>query len=409
MRVNLGVDIPYGTVLTTTDELSRHLRRAQQMHDSPAFADFDLLCKELLSADFSGLYDNIPRQDLIRVLKAMSRWIFAYVTKARRDMKDTFTPGSTHGAMRLLIPQYHEQKKLNARWVKGNVPPAKLEGYVLVDAETLGDWCQIVIDNSYFTFGGKVWQMVEGFPMGIPSGPSFADVYLAYYEFIFALRKFEEVRATGVPLSSGMKYLLLLLRRYIDDIFAIVDKGSEEWKDWIWDERKGGGSDGIYPTHLVNTAGVVVERPMALTLEPGQMARYLDLLIEIRTHGGVTRLRHRMYDKRSEMKAFAGMRKFPHRSSVLDGLVKSRVIDNEIARYDKRNSGVAGLRTDVVDYAVSRLEHGYDLATILKRISVYRKDQKGNWAESRKVITQRVTAAAARVQINPESVVPFDE
>ena len=80
-----------------------------------------------------------------------------------------------------------------------------------------------------------------------------------------------------------------------------------------------------------------------------------------------------------------------------------------LTRYDKRNSGVSGFRKDVVDYATSRLEHGYDLATMLKRVRAYRKDRKGNWAESREFIIRRVTAAAARVQINPESVVPVKE
>ena len=49
------------------------------------------------------------------------------------------------------------------------------------------------------------------------------------------------------------------------------------------------------------------------------------------------------------------------------------------------------------------------MATMLKRVLAYRKDRKGNWAESRKFIVRRVTAAAARVQINPESVVPVKE
>ena len=81
----------------------------------------------------------------------------------------------------------------------------------------------------------------------------------------------------------------------------------------------------------------------------------------------------------------------------------------EMARYDKRNSGVFGVRKDVVEYATSRLEHGYDLTTLLRRVRAYREGQKGNWAESRKIIFRRVTAAAARVQINPESVVPVKE
>jgi len=68
---------------------------------------------------------------------------------------------------------------------------------------------------------------------------------------------------------------------------------------------------------------------------------------------------------------------------------------NEMARYDKRKSGVSGVRKDVVEYATSRLEHGYDLTTLLRRV--------------RKIIVRRVTAAAARVQINPESVVPVKE
>ena len=71
----------------------------------------------------------------------------------------------------------------------------------LIERRSVGDKYILVslhINNFFFTFGKRVWQLVEGFPMGVACGPSFADIYLAYYEFGFALRQFKAAEANWV-------------------------------------------------------------------------------------------------------------------------------------------------------------------------------------------------------------------
>ena len=106
------------------------------------------------------------------------------------------------------------------------------------------------------------------------------------------------------------------------------------------------------------------------------------------------------------MPIFEGMRKFPHRSSVLDNQVKLRVLQTEMSRFDRRNSGVAAFRRVVVRHGISYLEYAYLLEDVLRQVGSYRKSQKGDWRESARVIRERLRREATRVKVRPGAIAP---
>lgn len=269
------------------------------------------------------------------------------------------------------------------------MPIAELEGCVLWSEDDFCHHVDTVVDMCYFVFGGELYKMEVGFPMGIACGPSMADVYLLYYEFTFALRKFEEERETGEQMPRWLLDIIVYLKRYIDDVFMLTPKEDVPWKDILWDERSSGGSDGIYPTGLARNDGTIVDRPLGLdTDHVGPSIRFLDVEATLK----LNRFEWKLYDKRNEMKIFEGMRKFPHADTVLDAGVKSRVLVNEIGRFDRRTSSSRDLRAATLRHCQSFLDHGYAARLVSRQVAGYpaSRDMKGNWKESQDFIQRRL-------------------
>ena len=107
---------------------------------------------------------------------------------------------------------------------------------------------------------------------------------------------------------------------------------------------------------------------------------------------GAWRFDWKLYDKRNEMAIFAGMRKFPHADTVLDSGVKSRVLTNEIGRFDRRTSNASDLREAALRHCQSFLDHGYPRHVVESKVKGYpaARDVKGNWKESLIFIQKRL-------------------
>jgi len=391
MLVHAGVHVNRSTILTNSEELVQHLEFMNSQHGRKAL---DLALRYPCSSDFEGLYTNIPQGDLKRVIACMIRYAHAWMTHDKAEEDDTFDttmPKSQRGksgVVRLLLPM-HKRKDKAWRWVKGDVPDAELEGYVLWSEDDFCGHVDTVIDMCYIVFGGELYKMEVGFPMGIACGPALADVYLLYYEFTFALRKFKEERETGEQMPRWMLDIIVYLKRYIDDVFLLTPTGDVPWKDILWDERSSGGSDGIYPTGLARNDGTIVDRPLGLDTDcVGPSIRFLDVEATLR----LGRFVWRLYDKRNEMKIFEGMRKFPHPDAVLDSGVKSRVLVNEIGRFDRRTSSSRDLRAATLRHCQSFLDHGYSAGLVSRQVAGYpaSRDMKGNWKESEDFIQRRL-------------------
>jgi len=106
----------------------------------------------------------------------------------------------------------------------------------------------------------------------------------------------------------------------------------------------------------------------------------------------LNRFEWKLYDKRNEMKIFEGMRKFPHADTVLDAGVKSRVLVNEIGRFDRRTSSSRDLRAATLRHCQSFLDHGYAARLVSRKVVGYpaSRDMKGNWKESQDFIQRRL-------------------
>jgi hypothetical protein len=76
----------------------------------------------------------------------------------------------------------------------------------------------IVLDNSYFRFGKKVYQQISGIPMGTDSGPFLANLTLFSMEFKYLSK---EMKRGNFTVTRFLNHTF----RYIDDITIVNDDG----------------------------------------------------------------------------------------------------------------------------------------------------------------------------------------
>ena len=153
--------------------------------------------------DFSTLYTKIPSDDLKEKLKEI-------VDKAFKGRHN----------------KYIQITSKTARWFHSK----KNESFTKEDIFSMID---LVIDNSFFKFGDKVFRQSIGIPMGIDPAPQMANLYLYYYE-----AKFMEM-LTKENYSAAKKFNYT--RRFIDDLHTLNN-------DWHLEENNSMGR--IYPQAL---------------------------------------------------------------------------------------------------------------------------------------------------------------
>ena len=124
---------------------------------------------------------------------------------------------------------------------------------------------ELLIDNTFVIFGGRVFQQTVGIPMGTNCAPLLADLFLYSYEadFIQGLLKKNEKK-----LARSFNFTF----RYIDDVFSLNNS------------RLGDFVDRIYP----------IELEIKDTTDTDRSASYIDLHLKIDSEG---RLRTKLYDK----------------------------------------------------------------------------------------------------------------
>ena len=168
---------------------------------------------------------------------------------------------------------------------------------------------EILVDNIFVVFGGKVFQQVVGIPMGTNCAPLLADIFL-YSEFKQSL------------LSTGKKklvYPLVLSRfclvsqfnftyRYIDDVLSI---NSPDFENYLGQ---------MYPAEL----------EIKDTTESNTSASYLDLLLSIGRDG---QLRTSLYDKRDDFNFH--ITNFQFLSSNIPPSPADDVFISQLIRYDR--------------------------------------------------------------------------
>ena len=137
--------------------------------------------------DFSTLYTKIPLQDL--------------KDKLKRTVEKAFKGGNN---------QYIRVTKEDARWhhCKRDDTFSKEDIFKMID---------IIVDNSFFRFGNRVFRQSIGIPMGIDPAPQMANLYHHYYESTFMVTLTKE--------NFGMAKKFNNTRRYIDDLVTLNNDG----------------------------------------------------------------------------------------------------------------------------------------------------------------------------------------
>ena len=191
--------------------------------------------RNIQTFDFSTLYTKIPQDDLKEKLKEV-------VTKAFKGGRNQF------------IRVTHNE----AKWNKNE----KGDTY---SKEAVFNLIDLVVDNSYFRFGQRVYRQKTGIPMGIDPAPQMANLYLHFYEAAYM----EELAKTNYGAAKKFNKTC----RFIDDLSTLNNDGlmmSEKEK--------------IYPKELV------------LNLENDENSKATFLDIEAHIERGY--IHTKTYDKR---------------------------------------------------------------------------------------------------------------
>ena len=195
--------------------------------------------KNIRTYDFSNLYTSIPHQKL--------------KCNIHKFVEDTF-----QAAGKLFINVKNNKAFLSNKIGNG----------ITFNARQLVEAISFIIDNSYITFNGYLYQQVIGIPMGTSCAPYIANIFLHVYEKDFISNLITNGKTEdAIKLSNTF--------RFQDDIIVMNDNG---YFDTIYKD--------MYPGELtlVNT-----------NLSPC-CATFLDLGISL--HYG--KFKYHLYDKRKD-------------------------------------------------------------------------------------------------------------
>ena len=118
---------------------------------------------------------------------------------------------------------------------------------------------KMCLTQSYFQFNGKIYSQNEGLPMGSPTSPLFAEVYMSAFE--------ENLFQMDLALISKVFFWV----RYVDDIFCV----------WA-------GTDRQLSLFLGALNGITKNIQFTMETEADGSLNFLDLTIRRNNHSGVS-------------------------------------------------------------------------------------------------------------------------
>ena len=230
--------------------------------------------RSMCTFDFSTLYTKIPHDKLVDVLCELTDFCFQ---------------GGTH--------KYIAVNSFSARWV-GKIGKKQK----IYDKHSIKRALNYLLNNCFFSLGGKLFRQIIGIPMGSDPAPYMANLFLYYYENKWA----RELKKSNLYKARKLTNIF----RFIDDLIAINDGGEFErnFKE-------------IYPPEL------------ELNLEnSGDHASFLDLDITLQNNKFVFGL----FDKRDGF-PFSIVR-MPYASSNIPRKIFYSAIGAEILRITRTTS-----------------------------------------------------------------------
>jgi hypothetical protein len=210
-----------------------------------------------------------------------------------------------------------------------------MESGVRVDSQTLLDMTSFIIDHTYVQHNNNIYRQRMGIAMGMNNSPQMAHLYCAMYETEFMLRAasvyYTKPKDKRSNFDKARMACIFNTMRYIDDINSPSSPKGCNFKELLTDSRQSGGTDGVYPTHVIDDNGYAVANPMDVKLERhGLTCTYLDFTIKIQHDGNFLTT---VYQKRDDMPVFKRYRRFPHLYSHISKIAKHAVMASQLHRF----------------------------------------------------------------------------
>ena len=283
------------------------------LNNKPVIQNINMLNKRAKASsiscfDFSTLYTKIPHSRLLKVMNELIDFCFKGGNK-----------------------NYIVVNKYSAYWVSDNN-----SNRLTFTNSTLKHAIKYLLDDSYFSFGNKIFKQVIGIPMGSDPAPFLANLFLHYYENKW-------IRTTKKHDMNKVRRFTNVFR-FIDDLVAINDNGEFER---CYSE--------IYPPEL----------ELGKENIGYNQGTFLDLKIEIREEKFVISL----YDKRDNF-PFSIVR-MPYLDSNIPSKIFYSAFGGEILRFARNTSDIALFMDKsklLIDRMLKQGGKSFILTNILKRL-----------------------------------------
>jgi hypothetical protein len=296
-------------------------------------------------------------------LEHMRRGVHTHSKRVIHSIEVEFNKQASKGIQRVQTTKWSTHRATDPN-------PVAKTAHIYVDAKTVADMLDFLLDNSFVSFRGTVYQQIQGLPMGTPCAPQLANLYCGAYELDFMLRKASSFLAVPRQVRDPKEFALLTSlfnwSRFIDDLAAIGVPQGIDIQELLYDTRHTGGSDGIYPSQILDThTGQLVANPMQLNVEgQGYDVHYLDLFIHLSASQNSAHFRTALYDKRTTMPVFKDYVRFPRMETILHTRVKYGTLWSQLHRFARIFSATHGFKLHVISFVRDMLSHGYVFDTI---------------------------------------------
>ena len=369
-----GAPAGASTILKSADEVIQHIDTLNRLADKNVI---NLEGAQVAALDFTKLYPSVTLSDLKKVLRKFIRFCFF-----RRKLKHVKDKGKEGDVVSLRINQFPDCTE--ATWHLGPRTTTEGDETLLISEHKLIEYMEVVVDNSYVKFGGRLFKLNRGIPTGTNCAPELTNLYLCFYELTYFHRQLK----IWDQLSSQHQLALRSFRRYIDDIWIV---GSPEFKQFLY---KTPGQDGINPDRFKTANGRWLMDPLEVTGNFGSSCNFLDVTTFM--HKG--RICYRIYDKREHLvvggKKLSTLRNFPHLKSALSAACKINVVTSQLYRFNRRTMLVQNFIDFTVRYALKMIGAGYQRKAIISKIKSYGK----HWTPSMGRWTRVLRSILARLQ-----------
>lgn len=221
----------------------------------------------------------------------------------------------------------------------------------------------LLVTQSFFSVGDRVFRQAEGIPMGLNPCVYFANFYLFTYELEFLQRVvhvYESSPVGSAPRGEAFRVLRAFAHvfRYVDDLGAITHD-PECFDAFLLRTFQRNGIHGLYPPSLVLTD---------TSVEGGRRAHYMDL--DIHRPSPSMPLAVDIYDRRAEPEFVERITpvRMPYPDSMLSVTVGRNILVAQMIRFQRLCSYAGYFARRTAMYVFEMLRVGYPEAALLRTV-----------------------------------------